>query len=275
VIEAATPADAPFEVGGMRLAPAAGDYGPLLVLSLEDPTLADLFATVCADALRAASTTSATEVLVSFLARLHAWRRFLRERRSGLTRNETIGLMGELVVLQHLMDTNPQHLSCWVAPNDGLHDFELAGHALEVKATIGPAANLRISSLDQLDVSGLRRLDLLHVRMAEAPEGLCLDNIIQKIAGRLPDDAARRAFDNALLRRGLMPDDASARTEPRTIVQALIGFMVGEAFPRLVRRSVPSGVIEAEYRLELRAIEPYAVDADTVLAGFARGWSGG
>ena len=34
------------------------------------------------------------------------------------------------------------------------------------------------------------------------------------ISSILPDDASRRAFENALLRRGLMPDEDAARFTP-------------------------------------------------------------
>jgi hypothetical protein len=269
VIDAQAPPDALFEVGGMRLAHAAGDDRSLLVLSLEDPARADLFTTVCADAVQTAAGVQRTEALESFLARLDAWRRFLRERRTGLTQNETVGLMGELVVLRHLLLANPQLLSTWCSPNDGLHDFAGGGHAIEIKSTIGPAAGLRISNLDQLETSGLRRLDLLHVRMVEGPDGECLDDMIQSIAKLLLPEAARRSFENALLRRGLMPDDATARSTPRALIRSLKAFPVDVSFPRLVRNSVPSAVIEAEYLLELRALDHLSVEADAVLSAFA------
>lgn len=269
VIEAAAPADTFFEVSGMRLYPATSDESPLLVLSLEEPVGIDLFATVCADALQAATGAPQVEGLAFFLARLHAWRHFLRERRSGLTRNETVGLIGELVVLRRLVQEDARLLDKWTAPDDGLHDFEQAGHALEVKSTLGPAATLHISSLDQLDTSGLRRLDLLHVRLVEAPEGECLVDIIQGIISCLAEDAARRDFDNALLRRGLLPDDAGARESPRASVRTLTAFTVEKNFPRLVRSSVPLAVAEAEYTLELRGIDAHSVEADIVLAAFA------
>jgi hypothetical protein len=268
VIEAVAPAEAFFEVSGMRLYSAAGDEGPLLVLSLEDSAGIDLFATVCADVLQSAASAPQVEGLASFLARLNAWRYFLRERRSGLTRNETVGLIGELVVLRRLIQTDPHLLASWSAPDDGLHDFELAGHALEVKSTLGPSATLHISSLDQLDTSGLRRLDLLHVRLVETPEGECLEDMIQGIAGGLDEDVAQRGFANALLRRGLMPDDLGARELPRVSVRALAAFTVGIGFPRLVRASVPLGIAEADYMLELRGIEAHSVETDVVLAAF-------
>ena len=268
VIEAVAPADAFFEVSGMRLYLAESEEGPLLVLSLEDSAGIDLFATVCADALQSAASAPQVEGLAAFLARLHAWRYFLRERRSGLTRNEIVGLIGELVVLRRLIQADPLLLTSWSAPDDGLHDFELAGHALEAKSTLGPAASLHISNLDQLDTSGLRRLDLLHVRLVETPEGECLEDMVREIISCLAQDAARRDFANALLRRGLMPDDAGARESPRVSVRVLTAFAVGPGFPRLVRASVPTAIIEAGYVLELRGIEAHSVEADVVFAAF-------
>ncbi len=252
----------------MRLYSAAGEEGPLLVLSLEDRESLDLFAAVCADTLQAAARPPQVEELASFLARLRAWRHFLRERRPGLTREETVGLIGELVVLRRLIRNDSTLLATWTAPDDGLHDFELAGHALEVKATLGAAATLHISGLDQLDTSGLSRLDLLHVRLAETSDGQCLEDMIQEITACLVHNAARRDFDNALLRRGLMPDDVSARNAPRASVRMLTAFAVEKGFPRLVRASVPLAVAEADYKLELRGIEDYSIEADFVLATF-------
>ena len=268
VIEAVAPADSFFEVSGMRLYPAEGEEGPLLVLSLEDAAGIDLFSTVCADVLQSAAGAPEKEGLASFLARLQAWRDFLRERRGGLTPNETVGLIGELIVLRRLIQADTRLLPSWSAPDNGLHDFELSGHALEVKSTLGPAATLHISSLDQLDTSGLRRLDLLHVRLVETPEGECLEDMIQEIVGCLNKAIARRDFANALLRRGLMPDDVGAREFPRVSVRPLTAFAVGNDFPRLVRASVPPGIADADYTLELKVIEAHSINADAVLAAF-------
>lgn len=268
LLDAQAPADALFEAGGMRLSRASDEH-PLLVLSLEDAARVDLFATVCSDALSAALDTQPDEALTSFLARIDAWRRFLRDRRAGLTLHETIGLIGELAVIRRLLEADAQLLASWSAPDAALHDFARAGHALEIKSTMGPATALHVSNLDQLDASGLRRLDLLHVRLVEAPDGECLEQMIEAIGERLASGAARRSFDNALLRRGLMPDDTTARSSPRVLLQNLTAYSVGADFPRLARSSVPSAVLEAEYLLQLRSIDRHAVDAEAVLRAFS------
>lgn len=257
-----------FEVGGMRLASVQGDNGPLAVLSLEDPARADLFTTVCADALQVAEETRHGE-LEAILARLEAWRQFLRERRSGLGRNDVVGLLGELLVLQRLLDLNAALLPAWRSPDDGLHDFEREGHSIEVKATLGPATMIHISTLDQLDAAGTHRLHLMYVRLIETPDGQDLGDVAQLVRLLLTDEMHRRAFDNALLRRGLMPDDSAARSAPKVGVRDWSAFLVDAAFPKLIRASVPSAVNDATYSLDLRRIAPHATDPDAVIQLFA------
>jgi hypothetical protein len=155
--------EALFELGGMRLSTMPDQSGPFLVLSLEDSSRRDLFSTICADVVSAAARAVTAGALEQVLARLDAWRRFLRDRRDGLSRPETIGLIGELLVLEQLLVADPYGLATWQSPDDGLHDFESSGHALEVKAGLGPSSSITISALDQLDTTGLRRLDLLRV----------------------------------------------------------------------------------------------------------------
>lgn len=256
-----------FEVGGMRLSVDRDDDGSILVLSLEDADRRDLFTTVCADAIAAAGEDRDLG-LVRFLERLDAWRRFLRERHAGMSREETIGLIGELLILERLVTADPALLGSWKSPEDGLQDFENAGHALEIKTGIGAATVIRISSLDQLDAAGMDRIDLVHVRLAEDPSGRTLADIIDDLQALLREDGSRRQFANGLLRRGLMPDDDVARNRPRIRERGIDTYHVDETFPALVRASVPIAVIETSYGLEARAISDHAIDTEVTLHRF-------
>lgn len=250
-------ADAGFEVGGMRLTRAPGDDGQLLVLSLEERARRDLFATLCVDLLNFSAGADSPEPFAVLLDRLEAWRLFLRSLGGGMDRSAIIGLLGELHVLRALLPDAPQLLATWRAPDDGLHDFENSGHALEVKTTAGPGSRVRISTLDQLDVAGLDRLDLMHVRLVESPQGASMDELIATIDGILGSQAMRRDFSNALLRRGLQPDDAAARTGLRSQLQQIVCYGIADAFPRLTRAAVPSPIVEASYALDLSAVQGF------------------
>ena len=268
----ATPApDALFEVGGMRLSPIRDYAGSYLVLSLEDGSRRDLFSTICADVITAAEAAEAGAELGQFLARLDAWRKFLRDRHDGFPRSETIGLIGELLVLERIVASSPLSLAVWQSPSDGLHDFLNGGHALEVKTGVGPSPVITISALDQLDTTGVRALDLLHVRLIEEPRGQCLRDIIGTVAGSLPDDSARRAFENALLRRGLMPDDDAARSTLRVQLRSIDAYAVSDTFPRLTRAALPVAITDATYKLEIRALTAFAADLDPLLESFIQG----
>ncbi|RWN66683.1 MAG: PD-(D/E)XK motif protein [Mesorhizobium sp.] len=270
-LETSVPSGALFEVGGMRLSVAPGERGPLLVLSLEDHNRRDLFTNICADVVAAAIEADPVDALAQFFSRLDAWRQFLRDRRSGLSREEAVGLLGELIVMEQLLASDAHLQTVWEAPDDGLHDFLRNGHALEVKTSLGPSSNVRIANLDQLEPSGLARLDLLHVRLIEAPDGRSIHDLIMSISSRLPDEVARRVFGNALLRRGLMPDDDVTRSTPRVKLRAIDGYTVTEDFPRLVRAAVPAAITDANYTLDLRALVTFAADTIVVVEAFIQG----
>lgn len=271
MLQTALPPEALFELGGMRLSSEPDDRGPLLVLSLEDGSRRDLFATICADVVSAAARTDEDRALHQFLARLDAWRQFLRDRRAGLSRSETVGLFGELLVLEQLLQSNSNSLETWKSPTDGLHDFQVLGHALEIKTGLGPSASISISRLDQLDTTGLERLDLLHVRLVEAQNGRSLRDVMSAIGDLLPDDHSRRTFENAILRRGLLPDDEIARRTPVVRLRTIEAYSITDSFPRLLRASLPLAITEATYTLEVRAISAFTAGLTDVLEAFHQG----
>ena len=272
LLPAVIPAEAFFEVGGMRLSAVSDENGPLVVLSLEDRDRADLFGKVCADAIAAASEDNGS--LDTFLARLEAWRLFLKDRRTGWSEAETVGLIGELIIYEMLIAEHPNTAGSWASPDNGLHDFICRGHAIEVKTSIGPANHIHISALDQLDDAGLQELNLFHVRLIEVTGGRSLLDAIEAVQERLPV-GHRRAFDNALLRRGLMPDDVQARQRPRFQLRDIEGYDVRDGFPRLARSKVPQAIKEASYALDLRSMGGFTTDYIQHIRRFAEGAANG
>lgn len=261
-------ADALFELGGVRLISVPDSRGPLLVLSLEDTKHRDLFIKLCADLVEAAASDRA-EALARFLDRLDAWRQFLRDRQEGLSRSSIIGLIGELLILERLLGADAGLIASWEAPLDGLHDFHSRGHALEIKSGLGPSPSITISRLDQLDSADLRRLDLIHVKLIEAPDGRTLGDIIASIRGSIPGSVPQ--FDNALLRRGLLPYDDAARNAPRVQLRTMDSYAVRDGFPRLLRDTLPVAITDATYTLDIRALSAFSADTTAALEAFIQG----
>jgi hypothetical protein len=262
---------ATFETAGLRLSRAADPGGVLLVLSLEEPARRDLFAEICSDCVRSVlrGEDDGESDLVSLLAaRLSAWRAFLRDQNGELSRREAIGIVGELLLLDQLLDRGADAVGMCTSPNGGLHDFEWSGHALEAKTSLGAARRLHISTLDQLDEAGLASLHVAHLRLVEAAGGETLAEIADRIEARLGGERARGAFRNALLRRGLAPG-AVVDAGPQVLLAGTEFYMVREGFPRLRRGDVALGIVDAEYQLEARALSGFQTEGDAVFGAFA------
>jgi hypothetical protein len=263
---------ATFETCGFRLSRSSDQAGPLLVLSLEEPSRRDLFAEICSDVVRSvirSEEEGEQDLLRELGGRLAAWRAFLRDQGGGLTRHEVVGLIGELLILDRLLDRSPAALALWKSPNDGLHDFEQRGNALEVKTSLGGARRLHISTLDQLDVAGLGSLHLVHVRLVEQCGGESIIDIADRIEQRLGADRDRREFRNALLRRGLAP--GADEPEPRVRCLGLEAYIVRSGFPCLTRTDVPLGISEAVYDIDVRSLAAFLGHADAAFDAIGSG----
>lgn len=128
---------------------------------------------------------------------------------------------------------------------------------------------MTISRLDQLDTTGLRRLDLIHVKLIEAPDGRTLGDILTSIRGMVRGGVPQ--FDNAVLRRGLLPDDDTARNAPRVQMRGMDCYSVADGFPRLLRAVLPVAITDATYTLDVRALSAFSTDTTTALEAFIRG----
>jgi hypothetical protein len=266
-----------FETGGLRLSRAPDPGGTLLVLSLEEPSQRDLFAEVCSDVVRALARSEdegEAELLPELGARLAAWRAFLRDQAGSLSRHETVGLIGELLLLEQLIARVPNALSLWKSPDDGLHDFENSGHALEVKTSLGSARRLHVSTLDQLDSAGLASLHVAHLRLVEQAEGVTLIQLAERIAGQFSSDRERRTFANALLRRGLAPG-SDAASGPSVRYAGCGYYEIRSDFPCLSRSTVPLGIVDATYQIDVQALGGFLVNEEHVISRLGGGSADG
>jgi hypothetical protein len=242
-----------------------------LAVTLERPDLRDIFEILALDLLSVASGSPSADVAIQqAIRRLEAWQVCLRLRRRGLTREEQVGLLGEIAAINLLQAETGLALAiaAWCGPLNGIHDFQAAGVAVEVKATIGLSNQIRISHLDQLDYTGLGTLVLMRIRFQEAPEGLTLPELIaalrKKIEVNLPRAAAE--FDDKLMRTGYLDADTEIYGSTRTVLNDLQGFRIREGFPRLVRTSVPAAIIDAAYSLDERQLTPFRIPREELSA---------
>jgi hypothetical protein len=184
---------------------------------------------------------------------LDRWRRFWAGTRQGLTREEQLGLLGELwLMLEWLRRLSLPALNAWVGPLRGRHDFVTPALSIEVKtagAATGPVVH-RITRLDQLDEPGTGELRLLSLRAVSDPLG---------------PDSLDALLDHRLRAVGVTPQDAGRYAEPLRVVQQEL-FRVSNGFPRLTSSTfgsgLPAGVSDVTYSLDTSACRPWLITSE-------------
>jgi hypothetical protein len=156
---------------------------------------------------------------------------------AGMPIREEIGLVGELLVLSHLIDE--------VGPSDALaawrggdqteeHDFGLAADDLEVKTTTSEARRHWIGSLGQLRPTPDRALWLMSIQVtaAGAGDGFRLPDLVAAAENKLLPGAAA-TFRDRIGRTNYAPTQPHDTYRLLRLRTAPACFEVSDDFPRL------------------------------------------
>lgn len=179
------------------------------------------------------------------------WRALLKSASSSLTREEVIGLVGELEVLARLTQDPAGAIAAWTGPLASVHDFSFEGHDLEVKSTASVDGNfVKVSNLDQMDPEGLEALHLVVVHLREDTAGLTLDARIRALidAGFPRDLLLERVADAGYV------FESEADENLRYSVRSVRVWHVNDGFPGLRRNELGQrlrGVSNVRYELAL------------------------
>jgi hypothetical protein len=229
-----------------------------LRVSLEEPKLIGVFTELCRDIVDSTRTGIDPARAGSIvLARIDRWRALFLAESAGLDRSAQRGLIGELLVLENtlLQQLGPDEaVSSWTGPLGMAQDFRLpSGLRIEVKAIERDADKVLINGLNQLDGGG-DPLRLAVVRLEDtgrqAPDALTVHLLVARLRLRFADwPCALRGFENML--RFVGWDDAQESGQVVVRLVRIDEYEVDDNFPRLIPRSVPSGIVDATYKIAL------------------------
>lgn len=265
-----------FAVEAHLIGPSYGGTARF-TLWLRDPAYVSIFPVLCENVAAVALAESSPDAaLRAWIGRLHVWQEFMaRHGPGGLTDEQALGLLGELVVL--VEEIAPRAglapaIQCWAGPRGEPNDFELPRGFLEVKTTTRQASrSLQISNADQLDDSR-GRIFLLHQRMRLDPEGLSLAEAVDVLRLRTASETRGSLgdLDQMLLQAGYIQAQAS-RYHTRFSRDGVSLFAVDDSFPRITRADLRAGVRDCTYVIDLAScsavLAPEQALADLVRVG--------
>ncbi len=219
------------------------------------------FSAIAQDLIRSVRQTQGplTDSIFSALAR---WRAFWTVKAVGMSREDALGLFGELWFLRRWLGSAAAAVNRWQATDSARHDFQWATASIEVKTattqSAGPPVH-RIASLEQLADPEQGHLYLFSLQVSD---DILAANTLHSLVTSLTVDlqAAFHAlgeFNNKLAARGYSPADQQEPARPFRILGERL-YRVDSAFPRLTRTrfqpaGLPAGIVGVEYVIDLAA----------------------
>jgi len=226
---------------------------------------------------RVSVATTTDEGIDALIRSIEEYRRFVGQRRGRLSESLVRGTFAELVLLRTLITAGmsaPDAVKAWRGPwakaGLGVHDFTFAdGRGIEVKSTHQPPGTIRVSSPGQLVPVG-QALDLLVLPVEDAPRDSGAAIPFRQYAQQLGEalasagPSAAETWDAALDALTLdLSDEWYDRY--RFLPGDWLRFQVRDGFPHLDIPSLPAGMIDVHYSLELLRLSPFAARFDALL----------
>ena len=253
--------------------PTEDQSGERLIIRLTDGEQREVFHRFCMDIVDATrpSRTEA-EAVERFLARTWRWHHLLRGGGDGrLSQEEQKGLIGELCVLERqlLPLIGPfDAVRAWTGPVGAPKDFQVGSVGIEAKTRSPHVPTVRISSAEQLDITGNSRLFLHVIEVSEAPGDSASVTVTEVAAGvrdsiAALDMSAVIQFEERLNATGFDWNDDYSDTP--WLIGDISLFEVLQGFPRITPPMFLPGVEDVRYAIALSRCESFRVDT-TILA---------
>lgn len=231
-----------------------------LCFSLNYPSLDEIFVKLCWDLMSASKYDP--HPIEKIVAQYKKWLRLLHQIGNGLLPSHSQkGLIGELLYLADLIDEHGENtaLGEWVGPEGADQDYNFENGWAEVKTTIIAGTSVQVSSLQQFDRSDVGTLIVyfLDKTSSTGATTISLNEAVELVASKVLTQSNRDLFELKLAKCGYQSRNADEYSACRFKLSEKRMYCVSSDFPRLTKDSVPSAVIEAQYRIDLSSIETF------------------
>lgn len=222
----------------------------LLMLTSDDMTLRNEFATICSQFVQPGPDGADRRTLVSHPEIWWEHWKFLLGNRNST--DEVYSTLGELVILEKLLRNGEK--AKWTGPSGAVHDIEMPDRSVEVKSTIARYGyEVTISSVYQMKKAG-ENLDLAFCRFERSGLGFSINEIAERIISL---GYSATELEHSLEKNGF-EKGCTARNDKYKLLE-LIFYPVDENFPAITEASfvtgkIPDHVIKYTYTIDLSGL---------------------
>jgi hypothetical protein len=200
------------------------------------------------------------------LYRLLRWQRLMDHGRDGILDETALrGLIGELLVLEK--DIFPRWgiadgIRSWSGPLHGAQDFSLPECFIEVKACRRGAGRITISSICQLDTES-KRLFLVVTEIEKTLQTTAnrfsIIELVARIRNVIEHADLIEEFEDRLAAVGYL--DRKEYESDFFVLHGVHYYDVTNDFPKITRRMLSLGIIDASYELDLSQCATFQINA--------------
>jgi len=190
--------------------------------------------------------------------------RTILQSKRGLSTEQQIGLIGELLVVRRLLHARGEEetLDWWLGPDAEQHDLALPGVDVEVKTTTAEKREHVIHGVGQLEPNPGRALWLLSIQVTRAggARGVSLVGLVSDVMAALT--TRRDRFVEHLAGIGWRAEDSDLYRDRYLLRSMPQAYLVDDGFPALtqVRLSTvvphPELVGAVNYRVDVSGLDP-------------------
>ncbi len=237
-----------------------------LIFTLEEVELRDQFTLMTISMALRLNEVSDNSIFVEAKKELKEWSIFLKPDRKGLTREEHIGLWGELHVFSEFMlALHPltDAVNFWVGPNQKKQDFTMNNLAVETKTSLsGDGSLIRISSLDQLQ-KVTDKLYLTHIFINQSSEdalGKSLNDFFYLLEEKMSDDL--ESLIKFQKKVGRFRNKATeTQLDEKFYFLDLKIYEINDGFPKVSRQEIPNtAVLNVKYSIDTSLLSEFQIE---------------
>jgi hypothetical protein len=199
------------------------------------------------------------------------WKRLFNRIRKGLlTKEQQKGLLGELLYIDFLLSNNVSSckvINSWFGIEFEDKDFVFENCAMEIKFSSNKVPYLNISSERQLDITAVPSMYLVLYHCNEVQKGdFSLISVIQGIREKLQcSEEDLILFNEKLIEYGYFDDDKTHYEKQYALLKTY-SYSVTSSFPRIVKDSIPIGIYNTNYKIEISAVEDFRISIIETIA---------
>lgn len=239
----------------------------------EQPGVPDsVFSVVLADVLQLLIRPSPTgPALRGAFERFSSWQKALARTRGPATSAQVRGMLGELLFLRDTLAPAlglPHALTTWKAPDESsVHDFATDAWELEVKTGLAPVYSVHVNCDGQLESRASLAIVLAVIDLEASTDGVSLAETVDSLLRTIgPEAPLRSQIEEALVLRGVRLAAASPEGMIRYRAERPAAYRVAAGFPLIAAASVPPGVEDVRYLLNLAACTKFRISQDELSA---------